>query len=179
MPVYAVNPLDLESVLQTITEIGALLDAQTRAQEVVAGLRARIAKVRARVAGAHRRPKVFFQMDISPMISAGSNTFIDTLIEAAGGINVAAGPAPYPRFSREQVIGLAPDVIVISAMGQSDLFARAKAEWLQWPAVPAVRQGAIFAASSDLFDRASPRLVDALEQLAAYIHPELHGDQPR
>jgi iron complex transport system substrate-binding protein len=178
LPVFAVNPLDLETVMQSIEAIGGLLDAAAVARDVVADMRQRIARVEAKVAQTPLRPGVFLQIGISPIVSVGSSTFIHTLIEMAGGTNLAAGPTPYPRFSREQVIALAPEVIVISSMARDAVFEQVKAEWMQWPVIPAVRRDAVFIAPPDLFDRPSPRLVDALEVLAGLIHPNLFEARP-
>jgi iron complex transport system substrate-binding protein len=178
LAVYAINPQDLETVMQSVQALGALLHAETRAESVVNDMRGRIRRVRERVAQASRRPTLFFQIGVSPIVSVGSPTFIHTLIELAGGVNVAAGASPYPRFSREQVIALAPEVIVISAMERAAQFEQVKAEWMQWPAIPAVRNGAVFIAPNDLFDRPSPRLVEALEVLATFLHPELFKERP-
>ena len=178
VPVYAVNPIDLDGVMQSMLALGELLGATHEAHAVVSDMRTRIARVQERLAGISRRPKVFFQIGVSPIVSVGSNTFIHTLITLAGGENVAAGPMPYPRYSREQVISLAPEVIVITSMERSALYNQVKAEWMQWPAIPAARNEAIFIAPSDLFDRPSPRLVDALELLVRHIHPQLFEERP-
>jgi iron complex transport system substrate-binding protein len=178
LPVYAVNPFDLEAVMQSVLAIGGLLGAEPQAQTVVAGMRGRMLRVQERVARADHHPRLFFQIGVSPIVSVGSNTFIHTLITLAGGTNVAAGTTPYPRYSREQVIALAPEVIVISSMERATLFEQVKAEWMQWPAIPAVKNQAVFIAPNDLFDRPTPRLVEALEVLAAFIHPELFKERP-
>jgi iron complex transport system substrate-binding protein len=102
----------------------------------------------------------------------GTDTFIHELIEKAGGTNLAAGDTPYPRFSREQVLGLSPDVIIITSMTRAAVFERVKEEWSRWPNMPAVQNQKIFIADSNLFDRPSPRLVEAIELLARLIHPE-------
>jgi iron complex transport system substrate-binding protein len=141
-------------------------------------MQARLDHVRRRVAQSRRRPRVFFQLAASPMVSVGGGTFIHDLIVKAGGSNVADGPNPYPRYSREQVIALAPEVIVISSMERSGGFDQVRAEWMQWPAIPAVARNAVFVAPSNLFDRPSPRLVEGLELLAGYIHPDLFEVRP-
>jgi iron complex transport system substrate-binding protein len=173
IPFYAVHPIDLETVMQSIETIGALLDAAEAARQTVAQMRRRIDRVKACVADADHRPRVFVQIGVSPIVSVGNRTFIHQLITLAGGVNVAAGDAPYPRFSREQVISLAPEVMVISSMARATVFEKVKAEWMQWMAIPAVRQQAVFIAPTNIFDRPTPRLVEGLEQMARYIHPAL------
>jgi iron complex transport system substrate-binding protein len=178
LPVYAVDPVDLEGVMQSMLALGDLLGAAAQATAVVDDMRARIARVQSHLSGIEHKPKVFIQIGVSPIVSAGSNTFIDKLITLAGGDNAAAGTLPYPRFSREQVIALAPEVIVITSMERSAIYDRVRDEWMQWPGIPAVRNKAVHIAPSDLFDRPSPRLVDALELLTGYIHPRLSRQGP-
>ncbi len=178
VPVFAVDPHDLDSVLRSIATLGDLLNAARRAHAVTSAMQARLERIRQRVAGTTSRPRVFFQLAASPLVSVGGGTFIHDLIVRAGGTNVADGPNPYPRYSREQVIALAPEVIVISSMERAAVFEQIKDEWMQWPVIPAVAHRAVFIAPSNLFDRPSPRLVEALELLAGYIHPELGEGQP-
>lgn len=172
IPVFAVDPVDLTTVMHTVTAIGDLLNAEGAAANIVADMERRIEAVRLRLEGIQERPRVFLQIGVSPIVSVGRGTFIDTLIRMAGGTNVAGGGMAYPRFSREQVLLLAPEVIVISSMERTAVFEQVKAEWLQWPSLPAVQRNAVHIAPPDLFDRPSPRLVDALEVLAAFIHPD-------
>jgi len=173
IPVYAVNPRDLETVMDTLLEIGRLLHAEERAEALVKDMRGRIEGVKARVAGTEKRPSVFFQIGIVPIVSVGTHTFIDELITTAGGRNLAAGSTPYPRFSREQVVALEPEVIIITSMTRGQDFEPVRNEWNQWGSLPAVRNRRITIVESNLFDRPSPRLVEGLELLARLIHPEL------
>jgi iron complex transport system substrate-binding protein len=172
IPVYAVDPRNLETVMATLKEIGGLLKADEKAEALVHRLQARIRYVKSRVAGSSCRPRVFFQIGISPIVSIGTNTFIHEIIGLAGGKNLAEGPIAYPRFSREQVVALAPDIFIITSMDRSAAFEKIKTEWNRWPSMPAVKNERIYLVDSNLFDRPSPRLVDALELLARLIHPE-------
>jgi iron complex transport system substrate-binding protein len=173
IPVFAVNAVDMESAMQSIQAIGDALNAVSQARKIVADMRRRIRQVAETAKRAASKPRVFVQIGVSPIVSVGNGTFINELINLAGGINVAAGPNPYPRFSVEQVIALAPDVLVISSMARATVFEEVKAGWMQWPAIPAVAHRAVYIAPTNIFDRPTPRLVDGLEQMARYIHPQL------
>jgi iron complex transport system substrate-binding protein len=166
IPVFAVNPRNLESLLQTIQKIGGILNASARARELVEDMRSRMQRVDDLVSKIDRRPRVFIQIGISPIISAGSNTFIHELIDRAGGINVAA----------EKVLALAPEVLIITTMARSGAFEKAKADWNRLADMPAVRKKRIYMVNSDVFDRPSPRLFDALEILTRLLHPQLFED---
>jgi iron complex transport system substrate-binding protein len=174
IPVYVVNPKTIEGVMRTFLEIGALLDAEPRAAQLVKQMRTRIRQVERRVARARTRPRVFFQIGIDPIVSVGSDTFAGQLIRIAGGVNVARGPVAYPRLTMEQVLALQPDVIVITSMARGVAFTRVKKRWQQWPGLPAVHNGRIFIVNANLFNRPSFRLVKGLELLAHRIHPELY-----
>jgi iron complex transport system substrate-binding protein len=176
IPVFAVNPHNLESMLQTIEKIGGILNAAAKANTLAAKMRGRMRQVDALVSKIDHRPRVFIQIGISPIISAGSNTFIDELIVRAGGINVAAGNSAYPHFSREQVLALAPEVLIITSMSRSGAYERARADWNRLADMPAVREKRIYTVNSDVFDRPSPRLLDALEILTRLLHPKLFKD---
>ena len=176
IPVYAVNPLNIETVAQTVIEIGGLLNAEEKARDLAEKMHTRVRRVKNLVAKTTHRPRVFFQIGISPIVSVGSDTFINELIVLAGGENLAAGSTAYPRFNREQVLSLAPEVIIISSMTRGASFEQIKAEWQSWQMIPAVQNHRIDLVDSDLFDRPSPRLVEALELLVRLIHPEIFGN---
>ncbi len=173
IPVFAVNPRDLSSVMRTITDIGRLMGVEEKAERIVASMETRIEKVESKVAQTDKRPRVFFQIGISPIVSAGSDTFIHELIVKAGGRNIAGKYKSYPKFSREEVLELAPDVLIITSMARDEVFERVKAEWEQWPQIPAVAGDRVHLVDSNLYDRPTPRLVDALEELLGLIHPKL------
>jgi iron complex transport system substrate-binding protein len=173
IPVYAVNPKNIETVINTVVETGGLLNASKKADALAKNMRHRIERVEALIAKTDLRPGIFFQIGIAPIVSVGTDTFIHELIIKAGGRNLAEGPVSYPRFSREQVLALAPDIIIITSMARSVVFEQVKAEWNKWPNMPAVKTGRIFLEDSNLFDRPTPRLVDGLELLLKLIHPEL------
>lgn len=173
VPVYVVDPRNLEAVTKTIIEIGDLLNATKNAENLVNNMRLRINRVRSAAEKISHRPCVFFQIGISPIVSVGTNTFIHELIVLAGGDNLTKGPIPYPRFSREQVLSLAPEVFIITSMARGEVFERVKIEWSRWSEMPAIKNRRIFLVDSNLFDRPTPRLVDGLEVLGRLIHPEL------
>jgi iron complex transport system substrate-binding protein len=176
IPVYAVDPRNLDTVAETLLEIGGLLNAGEKAETLVQNMRSRIRRIKSLAAKAEERPGVFFQIGINPMVAVGTNTFIHELIITAGGKNLSEGDVPYPRYSREQIIALSPEIIIITSMAKGENFERVIAEWNNWPTVPAVKNNRIFLVDSNIFDRPTPRLVEGLELLFRLIHPELAGE---
>jgi len=173
---YSDFPAAAMGLPKVVLEIGNLLNASQRADFLVQRMRSRVLKVKSLVATAGYRPRVFFQIGISPIVSVGTDTFIHELIVLAGGKNLAQGPVAYPRFSREQVLILSPEVFIITSMARATVFEKVKAEWSRWPDMPAIRDDRIFLVDSNCFDRPTPRLVDGLELLVKLIHPELFDE---
>ena len=86
--------------------------------------------------------------------------------------SVLAGDGLFPeipkakaRFSEEQVLAMAPEVIIVTTMSRDAGSREAVERWTRWPNLPAVKKGRVYLVDSNLFDRPSPRLVDALELL--------------
>ena len=173
IPVFAVGPKDLSSVMDTVFEIGRLLDVIEPARSLVETMRSRIGRIDFLVSKSDSRPRVFFQIGVSPIVSVGTQTYIHELILRAGGKNLAQGETPYPRFSREQVLVLSPEVIIITSMERGQVFEKVMTQWSRWSQMPAVRDNRIVVVESNILDRPTPRLVDGLELLAKIIHPEL------
>ena len=173
IPVYVIDPRSLDHTMDTITRIGSLLNAEGAAARLVTGMQNRILRVQRLVKGSDYRPRVFFQIDAEPLVSAGNNTFIHELIELAGGINTAAGKDPYPRYSWEDILILQPDMVLISSMAGGLDPEELILAWKHWDQLSASANNQIFVVDADLFDRPTPRLVDGLELIAEIIHPEI------
>ncbi len=173
IPVYVINPRNLQQIMDAITSLGSLLHAEQAAAELVIKMEKRIGQVQARVKKGNRKPRVFFQIDAEPLFSAGTNTFIHELIELAGGINTTAGEVSYPRYSWEDIILLQPEIVLISSMAGGLEPEYLVKSWKRWALLSAVKNNQIYVVDAELFDRPTPRLVDGLETIAAIIHPEL------
>lgn len=178
IPVYAINPRNLQQIMDTITRLGSLLDAEQAASDLVADMEKRIEKVQTLVKKSGNKPRVFFQIDAEPLFSAGNNTFIHELIELAGGINIAAGRDSYPRYSWEDILVMQPEIVLISSMAGGLSPEYLVKSWRKWDQLSAVKNEQVFVVDAELFDRPTPRLIDGLETIAEIIHPELFGVKP-
>ncbi|MFW6216818.1 MAG: ABC transporter substrate-binding protein [Desulfohalobiaceae bacterium] len=172
VPVYALDPRSLEQVMHTLKELGAILRAEGAAKELVADMQGRLQELKTRTRQSQEEPRVFFQIGLKPLVSAGEGTFIQELIDLAGGKNLAAGKGTYPRFSREEVLKLDPEVILISSMANDKEAAQeAVRSWKRYPDITAVAEDRIHVVPAKLFNRPSPRMLDALEILVELLHP--------
>ncbi|HON59897.1 MAG TPA: cobalamin-binding protein, partial [Smithella sp.] len=171
LSVYVVNPSGAEKILRSIERLGAVTGRREAARQLSGRLRGRLDAIRTRAAG-EKKPRVFFQIGLEPLITAGGGTLIDEAIALAGGVNVAGKDAArYPRYSAEGVMARAPDVILFAPMAQDREFTAVKNFWKRFPEIPAVKNNRIYPVPTDLISRASPRLFDAIEEMSRILHP--------
>jgi len=173
IPVYIVNPRNVMDAIGTIDTLGELCGVWERAKELSSRLRARADHVFERTMSL-RKPLVFLQINMKPIMTVNRNTFHHDVIRLAGGENMSQDePFTYPRISVEEVIQKKPEVIIISSMERGGRFEMVRNEWQKWSSIPAVKEGRIYLIESDLLDRPSPRIVKGLENMARVIHPEV------
>jgi iron complex transport system substrate-binding protein len=172
LPVYVINPRNVMEILSMISHIGIITGREREAERLTRNLEGRIANVLAHKEG-FARPRVFIQVGMDAMISAGRNTFLNELITMAGGDNIAGDSAiRYPRLGIEEIIIKKPDFIIVSSMKKGDPLLRAQEMWRRWDAISAVKNNKIHIIDSDIITRPSPRIISGLEELFAIIHPE-------
>jgi len=170
IPLYGVTAHTLEGTIQSLQDLGHILDWDQPTQKLVASLRARVAAVDQRVQG-QPRPKVLFVVWYRPLTTAGSTTFISNVIQRAGGVSISDDmTTEWPHMGLEDVLKRAPDVILFP---QTDTFAPGLDEFQHlpgWRDLAAVRNHRMYFVSETIM-RPSPRLIDALEELAGILHP--------
>jgi iron complex transport system substrate-binding protein len=167
--VFLVNPQKIDEVLETMLTLGKVTGREDAAKQVVQGLRARVQAVEKEVDSIpeEKRAKVFYEIGQDPLITAGPGNFVDNLIRAAGGVNIADDAASdWPQYSVEAVIMKEPDVIITAPhVPSQENTATQPSIWRKYETIPAVKNGRIYQVNPDLLLRAGPRIVDGLEEL--------------
>lgn len=173
LTVYVINPSDVKGILAGIRRLGEITGREKAAFELIQGLKARLDKIAAQTRGKDK-PRVFFQIGIDPIITVGSKTLINEAIELAGGANTSSrSNVRYPRYSAESIISAAPEIVLFAPMSGDREFTAVKNFWRKFPDVPAVKNNRLFPIETDLIGRASPRIIEAIEQMALIFHPEI------
>lgn len=173
LPVYVINPSNTDGILKSILHIGKISNREKEAIALVRKMQKRLNNI-AEQTKHKSKPRVFFQIGLEPIITAGSGTLINEAIERAGGINVAGlDTARYPRYSAEGIVAGAPDIILFAPMAGDKEFVAVKRFWKKLGAIPAVKNDKFYHIDTDLISRASPRIVDAIEIMALLFHPEI------
>ncbi len=104
--VVLTDPNSVDEAVAMIAELGELLGAGERAQALVADIEAALT-------APLRGPKVFVAVWKKPMLGLGSESYGNDLIKRCGATNVLSERPRYPETSREELVALAPDLILL------------------------------------------------------------------
>jgi len=84
------------------------------------------------------------------LFTTSRHSFVNEFIELGGGVNVFSDfNARYPQMSREEVVRLDPDVIIMVSMG--DVTMSEKSRWQEFKSLKAVKTGSIFMLDDPIF----------------------------
>ena len=165
IPAYVTDADDFAGVAKSIRDVAAVAGHESAGDALARTFEERRLAVVSKV-GALPRKRVLFLFQADPAIAAGKDTFLDELVRAAGGENVAASaPTSYPRFGLEVIVALAPE-LVLTTMPET---AETLRGLLDGSPIDAKR---VIPVDGDLVERPGPRLVVGLENVAALLHPD-------
>ncbi len=175
MTVYVVDPKSYADVETDIENIGMLAGTADQAQEVADTMIEAAAEVTQKVGGLDK-VSTFLEIYSKPLMTAGSETFIDDMITIAGGENIGAeAGSGFPEFSTEVLVKDDPQVYIADSGSMSDpgdLTKRAG-----FAELTAVKDGKVFVIEDSIVARPGPRLAEGLRQLAQMIHAEAYAAQ--
>ena len=162
--VYVTDPKGIDGVTENLRVLGRLFGTEEQTDRLADELQNRAIHVYENVNG-QPRPKVFMQISKEPLFTIGSDAFLTDVIARAGGESVTKDvPSGFPKLSKETASAMNPDVIILSDSEDNrepnDVFRGS----------PAVVNGRVYKINADIISRPGPRLVDALEQIADFLH---------
>ena len=162
----------IESIIDDIIFISALVGRHYEGAAIVEELEEGIRVVQEALSGAEKK-KVYFEIAAAPAAySFGSGTFMNEMIEIAGGENIFADIDGWLAASEEQVIIRNPDVIftnvnyidspVEEILGLSSL-----------KGVAAVENNQVYFVDNYSSSLDNEYILTAIHQMAAAMHPDL------
>jgi iron complex transport system substrate-binding protein len=176
IPVFLLaNPDDFSGLLENINIVGILTGHDTEAEALAAGLDERIEAVTQKAADAEF-VSVFYEVDGTDPTApwtTGAGTFQDVLIGLVGGENIAADIAGWGQMSLEEIVTRDPQVVIFGEGPWVPTTVESYPDRSGWGEIAAVVDGRVYGIDTNWVDRPGPRLVDALEEMAVMIHPEL------
>jgi iron complex transport system substrate-binding protein len=152
---------------QGIRDLGIALGvkekAEALAKEIEEAIKERYKKFN-KVYKGNNKKKVLFIIWSEPLIVVGRETAIDDAINLLGCENVAKTHVFYPKYSIEEIIRQAPDVIFIGS-GRLSMKVTSESLLKRISDVPAVKNGEVYYISDSIY-RLGPRIIKGIDEMA-------------
>lgn len=171
--VRAQNPKTFDQMCSMTLELGRTLGCIDRARAITSAADAQVQHTLDRTRNLPK-PKVFIQIGIKPLHSVNRDMFINEFIRCSGGVNIAENERS-GVYSREKVLSINPDIILIATMGSSKKagFEEQK-KWMQHHTMKAVKNNQIHVLDPEWICSPTPTtFVRGLKEILPLIHPEL------
>ena len=181
--VLELNQEGIPALYESIRIVGQATGATSQATRLTDRIRTDLEAIRARSARLPRT-RILFVAGHTPnrleaLIVAGQASYLNEIIEIAGGQNVFADAgAAYPMVALEEILARNPEVIIdMGEMGETVGVTDAQKRsvenlWTRMATVSAVRNKRVHAVASDIFVVPGPRVVDAATEFFKLLHPE-------
>ncbi|EIV99222.1 ABC transporter substrate-binding protein [Thermoanaerobacter siderophilus] len=169
IPVVMLEAKDIDQIYQSIKIIGQITGTEKKGEEIIKEMQDKIKEINDKV---KNLPKVsvFYLVSLDGNWTSGKGTFIDELINLAGGKNVAEDVNGWAQYSVEELVKKNPDVIITSPHAGDVKDIKNMAGYKD---TNAVKNDKVFVISNDdIISRASNRIVLGLEEIAKFLHPE-------
>lgn len=171
------NPTDLEGMFENLRIVAQITGHEQDADSLIADFAARVAAVEEAVAEVEERPTIFYELDATDPNAPwtpGPGTFHDTLIAQAGGVNIGGVlESAWAQINLEELIQQDPDIILLGDNFYGGVTPEIVAARAGWDGLSAVQNEQVYIFNDDIISRPGPRLVEGLEELAKFLHPEL------
>ena len=160
----------LDDLPREIRALGAALNVEAQADRSARRIERAVRRYgqasRQDPAPPERRVLVVVQPE--PLMVAGSGTAIHDVLTLLGLRNIAADArSGYPRYSLEEVIRQAPDIIFIGR-GHGDMKAQSRRLLKRLQSLEAIRQGRVYYIGDALF-RMGPRITLGIAEIAGHV----------
>jgi iron complex transport system substrate-binding protein len=178
LTVVVIDPEDINDILDDILLVGKLTGNEDFAKEQVAGLEDRINHITGLTSKLNQNQRVSM-LHVTwhdPLWTAGPDTFIGAVMDMAGGTNIFSDVSGDVQVDTELAVTRNPEAItVVSSHGDygQESYNYIVAQDSPFSTTAACINHKVMMIDGDLASRPGPRIVDALEQIAKFIHPEL------
>ena len=168
---YVFRAKQIREFPQGIRDLGAALGVRERADRLAGEIEATLNSFKdtSRVTRhASRKKKVLFVVWPEPLIVAGRWSIAGDAMTILGVENIAADSrGAYPKFSIEEILRKAPDIIFIGK-GHKEMEKVSRGLLARLKTVPAVKNKKVFFVGDYLY-RLTPRTVKGIKELEGYI----------
>lgn len=179
IPTFDYRHGGLRHIMETMRELGVRTGHTAEADRAAGAIEARMAAVRARVAG-RPRPRTLLVFGREPralrnIFVSGGRGFLHDMLEVAGGEDVFGDvDRESVQASTEAILVRAPDVILEIRSTDIPVGRQLQDEldsWTRLASVPAVKNKRVIFITGQATTVPGPRVADGIERMARALHP--------
>lgn len=168
LTVVATEAVAFEDIQKSIEMMGTIMGKQDAAKTVVNSINSAVEKAR------QNAPKeeitVYYAMSYGDMgnWTSGPGSFINTMIELAGGVPVTKDAADsWLEYPMEDLVSQDPDIILVSSdMGSVEDIAKVQG----YSDLSAVKDGKVYQMEANILSRPGPRIADAISMISDILN---------
>lgn len=166
IPVVSTEASDFNSIYDSIKLIGQVTGTEANADKIIAEMKSSVDQIKNKTKDMPKK-KVFYVVWTDPITTAGSGTFINDVINIAGGVNMAEKVTGWAKYSAETLTSDNPDILVSSHYAtnegiQKEFYSNAPV----FKNLDCVKKGNVYVVSDDnIMIRPTPRIIQGIEEL--------------
>lgn len=162
------EPDSFEGAFNIVEKIGTIANKPNETAAYVKQANERMDQVAESVAKVTETPSVYYVVAFGQggEYTATGETFINEMIQLAGGDNIAKDATGW-AYSVEKLVEMDPEYIFISSWMEEGFKSTEP-----YASLTAVKEEKVFVIDEDMFTRQGPRVIDALETMTTMLHGE-------
>lgn len=165
--VYVSDINSIEDIFKEIISVSKLLNASEVGLNYVSKMKKELNNLKEDSSDVN----IYCEIFNSPFLTCGKKSFINDIIEYAGGKNIFYFlDSTYPQVSEESIIVNNPQIILAPDYSENDL----NKIYIRngWQNIDAIKNKKVFSVYGDIFTRPGPRVLEAVILLKEIINEE-------
>ncbi len=171
--VVVLDPTNLAGVVANMKLVAQLTNVPEKGEALATEFQKKLDEVTAKTKDVKARPRIFYELDPT-LFTVGPGSFIDEMIQKAGGQNIVTDTTnPYPQLNQEVVINKDPEVILLGDDTGGNHTPEKILTRPGWDKISAIKNKRVYALNANLVNRPGPRAALGVENIAKALYPDL------
>lgn len=169
------TPSSYEEQKKLIRDLASLMEEKENGEKLIKDMDTRLKDLQNKIAINYKRKKPRILMYTSSGTTSGKNTTFDDMVKLISGINVAteAGINRFQDISKEKVIELNPDIIIVPVAKKYDCIDKISKLFFEDPSfknVKAIRNKKVYFLQYKDITPTSQYMINSIEELAKVVY---------
>lgn len=168
---YLPTSKTIADIYDDIAYLAEITNTTSTGEKLIKETKEKVQEIQQVTALIGSRKKVYFEIDAG--YSFGRDTFINEILETAGGVNIFEDKTGWLAVGSESVISLNPDVIITTATYADDAVGQIKSR-NGFSGITAVKNGDVYLIEPNNVSRPTQNVVKGMMEIAEILYPEYY-----